>query len=475
MGNENHKAAAPMNVLWIMTDQHQADCLGFMGHPLVKTPNLDKLAQRGAWFRNMFTCSALCCPSRTSFMTGTYLRTHGHYSNSGNLRNDLPSLPGLARQAGYQTAVCGKVHLPKSVFSQFDYAQTEADYRAYLKKKGLSFLPEAPDFNQKFMSATSPLAYADHEIAWTADRASDYLKMPDRKTNPFLLWCSFSPPHSPHTPPAEMEKLIPSEKVPLDWEGYERFERSRLGQRAMIEDFWKLGAVRQTPEVFQKAVARYLALIAMIDKEVGRLLETLKEQGLEESTIVIFTADHGDFAGHWGQLGKNVAGYDDLLRIPFLYADPGRRDSGRCVENLCQSVDLFPTLCERLGWSVPPGVQGESFTPSLNGKPGSGREYVFAETHNVKTIRSHQWKLIFYVTHPDQGQLFRMGAAPDETLNLWEDPAYSAIRMKMMQELTAWMVRCEQADSMDANSEAFVDTRWYRWLTAQPNQCANPS
>jgi arylsulfatase A-like enzyme len=453
-----------------MTDEHHAGCLGFAGHPFVQTPNLDALAQRGAWFRNAFTCSAICAPSRTSFMTGTYLRTHNQFDNYGDLRRDLPHMVSEARKAGYRTGVCGKSGVPDKIFQHFEWAQISRDNAAYLKAKGLEEVKSNPEFNQKFESGISKLPYKEHEIAWTADRAIDFLTDRGVGEQPFLLWCSFGPPHSPHIPPKELDDLYQPEQIPVDWDAYERFERSRLGQRAMIEDFWKIGSVRHDPGMFQKAVCRYLALITMVDRELGRVLQTLEDQGLAEDTIVVFTADHGDFAGNFGQLGKNIAGYDDLLRIPLIYYDPARQDHGRCVESLCQSVDLFPTLCERLGLEVPPSVQGESLYPALDGCPGAGRDYIFAETHNTKTIRNHNWKLNFYGVHPHQGELHRVGPGGDETDNLWDAPACAHIKTELMTELTAWMIRCEQAHSMCWKAEEFMRTRWYDWLRDQPHE-----
>ena len=247
-----------------------------------------------------------------------------------------------------------------------------------------------------------------------------------------------------------------------------------MQNRPMIEDFWNIGSVRQDISVFQKAVCRYLAMITMTDREIGRILETLSEEGLEGETIVFFTADHGDFAGHFGQLGKNIPGYDDIMRVPFIYFDPKRQDDGRCIRGMYQNVDVFPSLLDRLGLPVPPTVQGRSFLPALDGYPGSSREYVFSETAMEKTVRSREWKLTFYVRHPHKGQLFRMGVAPDETNNVWNDPSCAQVKAEMMEALMAWMVSCEQPDAMCETWEEYIDTPWYRWLVQQPGQVAIP-
>jgi len=202
---------ANTNVLFFMTDQHHADCLGFAGHPLVKTPNLDKLAARGAWFRQMYSCSAICAPSRTSFFTGTHLRTHNHFGNHGDLQRDLPSMVSEAKKAGYRTGVCGKSHVPDKILRHFDYVQTMTDYRDMLKAEGLKDCENVPPFHQRFMSAASLLPKEKHRVTWTGDRAADFLQADDSPDQPFFLWCSFAPPHAAHTPSADMDIYDPDD------------------------------------------------------------------------------------------------------------------------------------------------------------------------------------------------------------------------------------------------------------------------
>jgi arylsulfatase A-like enzyme len=461
-----------MNVLFVMTDQQHADCLGFRSQPVVQTPHLDALAARGAHFERMFTCSAICGPSRASFFTGAYLRTHEHFSNAGDLRRSLPSLLSELKRAGYFTFQCGKDHLPPALSGQFDERHPHAEYKRQLAAKGLAERPMDETVKKNFLSAPSALPESEQPETWTADRAIEFLRSPRAKTQPFFAWCSFLRPHAPHFPPARLDSRYDPAAIPVDWDEYERFEASRLQNRPMIEDFWKVGAVRHDPRIFQQAVCRYLALITFIDEQIGRILAALDEAGLANDTLIIFTSDHGDWAGHFGQLGKNLPGYDDLLRIPFIWHDPSRPgDAGRCVSGLYQSVDLLPSLLDRLGLPVPPTVQGVSFLPALDGRPGSSRDYIFAETSMEKTIRSRDWKLTFFLRHPDRGQLFRMGARPDEITNLWDDPQHAPIKQKLLLELLAWMARCEQPGGMDSSWEDHISTRWYDWLAQQPGQC----
>lgn len=464
-----------MNVLFLFDDQHNADCLGYAGHPLVQTPNLDRLAAHAVHFNNMYCCGAICGPSRTSFFTGAHLRTHGHYQNTGDLRRPMPNLVEVLKANGYHTFQAGKDHLPPSISDHFDEMHTMATYKRQLASRGLAPGIFGTDFKKNFMSAVSPLSEQDQDETWTADRSIDYLKSRAGKSEPFFMWVSFHRPHAPHTPPASFDGMYKPEDIPVDWNEYEAFENSRLQNRPMIEDFWKVGAVRHDPAVFQKAVCRYLALISLIDKNIGRILDSLKETGLDRETLVVFSSDHGDWAGRYGQLGKNLPAYDPLLRIPFIWHDPQRPgDAGRCVNGLCSNVDLMPSLLERLGIAIPPTVEGQSLVPHLDGFPLPQREAVFAETAMEKTIRTREWKLTFFVRHPHRGQLFKMGPRPDEIANFWDDPSCAHVKQDLLLRLIEWMVRCEQPHNAPGNWEAVVDTRWYNWLNRQERVCEIP-
>jgi arylsulfatase A-like enzyme len=465
-----------MNVIFFMSDQHNANCTGYMGHPIVKTPNLDALAAKGVWFNNMYSCSGICGPSRVSFFTGTYLHTHEHYYNLGDLRRKYPSILTELKKKNYTTIQSGKSHLPPKVAEDFDEMWTMDTYKRYLKEKGLAERPGTPGSLKNFMSSASALPEEEQNEVWTADRTIDFLRSKASKSKPFFVWCSFQRPHAPHRPPESYDDLYNPDDIPVDWDEYQRFEQSRLQNRPMIEDFWKIGAVRHDVKIFQKAVCRYLALVTLIDREIGNILKALEEEGLADDTIIVYTADHGDWAGRYGQLGKNLPAYDEIIRIPFIYYDPKRpSDLGRVVEGMYQNVDLFPTLLDRLELPMPPTVQGISFLRALDGWPGSQRPYVYSETLMEKTVRSVHWKLTFFVRHPEKGQLFKMTPEPDEINNLWDDPACQDVKMELMQELLAWFARTEQPGGMGSDWEEHIDTPWFRWLKAQPREAAVPA
>ena len=461
------------NVLFLFDDQHHAGCLGHAGHPLVKTPNLDALAARGTSFNNMFTCSGVCMPSRTSFFTGTYLRTHGQFWNEGDLARPLPSiLTELARE-GYTTIQVGKDHLPHAIAKEFTTMWKQDILFDAQRQRGIVTSKPAP-WSQHFQANTWDLPKEEHRAVWTGQKTIDFLDSAASKESPFFIWSSFDPPHAPHNPTQDAEDLYRPEDIPIDWEEYHRFEQSRMQNRPMVEDFWKLGSVPHDITIFQKAVCRYLGLISMVDGQIGRILASLEQNGLSGNTIVIFASDHGDFAGHYGQLGKNLPAYEDIIKIPFIYYDPANPGYGRVVEGMFQNVDLFPSLMARLGLPVPPTVQGRNFLPALEGRPGASRERIFAETSMEKTVRTKDWKLTYFVRHPRKGQLFRMTPTVNEIDNLWDDPRYSHVKAELMEDLMEWIVACEQPVGACDDWEEYIQTPWYDWLRQQPKQQAFP-
>ena len=178
------------NVLFFMTDQQHANCLSFLGHPMVKTPNLDKLAARGAYFRHMYTCTAICLPSRTSFHTGTYMRTHGQYSNAGDLKLAMPSLVSVLRDNGYATAQSGKLHLPGSLAAHYDRTWTLDTYGRDLAGAGLEQDQDHVDDQTKkeFYSFRSMLPESWSGETWTSQRAIEFIQSPEARRRPWFFW-----------------------------------------------------------------------------------------------------------------------------------------------------------------------------------------------------------------------------------------------------------------------------------------------
>ena len=169
-----------MNVIFFMVDQWNADCLGFMGHSVVKTPNLDSLSAKATYFNNMFSCSAICGPSRASFFTGTYLRTHEQFGNDCDLRREFPSILTELKKQGYNTFQCGKNHLAPKVANDFDELWTDRKaYKHYLENKGLSEYPRTEEIDKNFMSFVSSLPEEEQ-----TEKESKYCNSHNRQSQP---------------------------------------------------------------------------------------------------------------------------------------------------------------------------------------------------------------------------------------------------------------------------------------------------
>jgi arylsulfatase A-like enzyme len=461
------------NILLIMTDQFRFDCMGCHGHPLVKTPALDGLARQGVDFQNAFAQSALCMPSRVSFFTGQYIHTHGIQSNGSKAdMSRLTMLPNILQDQGYQTAMIGKGHAGPTRLIGFETARLcggthpgEAnDYMRYLRENGY---PPAlnDDRSSRAYDAYTGDVPARHSLeAWTGDETLAFLAGRDT-SRPFFLWTSFERPHPPAVvPPDNPFPYDPAAVTlpPRDESWYAGPDTKRAG----CENMWN--TFHTGDDALRQALANYYSLISLIDQQVGRILDALEKHGERENTIVVFTADHGDFGGEYGQFGKNVSTYDVLYRIPLLVAWPGHSGADRIYEPV-ESIDLMPTLLELAGLPVPKTVQGASFAAAVEGsgrrggRAWDGKEAVFFETPFVKTVRTKTHKLSYcWKGTRNWGQLYDLAADPRETRNLYGDPAFAWVQHDLERRLLNWFIETQQPQVHGAGgAETAPPWRWY--------------
>jgi len=457
------------NILFIMDDQHNARCLSCEGHPDVKTPNLDKLAEGGVRFTRAFAQSAICMPSRVSFFTGQYLSTHGIFGNVGWLPPETLSLAHyLKEKGGYQTGAIGKMHIPvwetdgldhKRVCEKADTPAGEKDtYYYYLKKYGLEKYERKYENHELFMAYISQIPEEHCLERWTANEAIEFIEKRDPE-KPFFLWMSFERPHCPHSPPPEKIGTYNPEKIKLPEKVSDRFYGKVYRSRPGVEDVWHID--HSGEKVFRKALSYYYTLITLIDENIGRVIKKLEEDNLLEDTIIIFTSDHGDFAGEHGAIGKNMPTYDCLYRIPFIWYWKGHFLAGKVDHQLVESVDLFPTLCDLIGLPLPPQVQGESLSGALSTQnQGPFRQAVFFETPYVKTVRTDRHKLSFYFKERMDGELYDLIEDPGERTNLFHDPKMAKVRDDLLQRLLAWQIRIQQPRALMRDWEEDPNWRW---------------
>ncbi len=464
------------NILFIMTDQWNAECFSAFFHPDVRTPNIDGLIEGGVSFRNCFSANPICQPSRVSFLTGQYPHTHGVITNNSDVSPKSVNNP-LARElkekAGYRTGAFGKLHI--GVFEEeagFDRIEHvcdnpfgEAEYRIYLREKGLlkTFLDteKNPDAQQYFSAGTSGLKACDSNEAWTADRTIDFIK---EGAEPFLAWCTFERPHAPHTPPADAPVQYAPKDLTIPPYDPQFFESKTWHGRAGCENLWKAWVMGE--DALRESLAKYYTLMSLIDSQVGRIVDCLESSGKLEDTIIIFTADHGDFAGTQGMLGKNTCTYDALIRSPYIWYWKGHFDRNMHFD-LCETIDMYPTLCDVIGIDTPPSVQGTSHIDALNDLPYySGKEYVFSERALTRTVRSRTHKMS--VTTDGRrhfSEMYDIIADPEENSNIFGRPDSANIRAELMEELIAWTVRTDQPCCFSNSSQKESgELKWHKAL-----------
>jgi arylsulfatase A-like enzyme len=346
------------NILFILTDDQRFDLLGCVGHPILKTPNVDRLAKEGVIFRNMFISSPICAASRATILTGLYERTHKFTFGTPPIAAPHCSIsyPALLKQAGYRTGLIGK----------FGVTVTDGQKEAMFDV----FEPIGWPFQRKDKSSASR-----HIDQIATDKAITFLQGQDKK-QPFCLAVCFN---SPHAEDGKLDNLYPWPKTvdglyddvaippppnsdPKRFEEHPEFLRKSLNR---VRWHWQF----DTPEKYAKNVRGYFRMISGIDVEVGRLLAELERLGLADDTIVVFTSDNGYFLGERGFSGKWVH-YEESLRVPLVVFDPRLPEAqrGRAVDAMIVNVDFAPTIVDWAKLPPEPKHQGRSFVPLIEGK-----------------------------------------------------------------------------------------------------------
>jgi choline-sulfatase len=449
------------NVLWIMTDQFNANCMSFLGSQ-AQTPNLDRIAAQGVTFERAYCNNPICAPSRVSFITGQYLHTHGLQGNNVVMypHRNSDTVSALFRRSGYRTGLLGKAHMPRlwneEGFERLRYTDlcdalpadpTTTHYFQYLDERGLAgwyeegtARPESPGHNDGSVPADLPY---EHSIErYTGNETLCFLQDGLDDARPFFIQMTFQRPHGPIRPARQYFDLYNPDEIELPASAVDYFERRFAGKPAFMVDRLKDGCryplADPDPGVLRRVIASYYALITCIDMEIGRVLDWLQEHGQAENTIVVFSADHGDFAGEHGLFHKNLGIYESIHRIPFLLRIPGG-PAGTRREQIIESIDLYPTLCELAGLDVPDCVEGSSLLPIV-GEDALGKEEALAEwswggaTARINALRTERYRLVYYARETG-GELYDHSTDRGEVHNLWDDPRYTGVQMEMLQRL----------------------------------------
>ncbi|MBI4874033.1 MAG: sulfatase-like hydrolase/transferase [Acidobacteria bacterium] len=387
------------NFLFLIGDDHAGYALGADGDPLALTPNLDRLAAEGTRFSRAYCNSPVCTPSRQSFLTGRMPHSAGVTRLPTRLSEDQPTLAIQLKKAGYRTGVIGKMHFnqpSRPGLHGFDDPMLEQDVTKAWNAASVKRKPEAgirtkppwrpfKDPARIWLNAEKlPYPRYDEEMRGTfiARRAAEYLAA--HRGEPFALWVSFGEPHSPFDFPIEDRDLIQASK----------YRVPRVGP----EDAWQIPLIFRdlSPEDKQGIAAAYYTSVHCLDRNAGRVLGALRQNGLDENTLVVYLGDNGYCLGHHGRFEKHSC-YEPAIRCPLLMRWPGRIRRG-VVTDFAEFADVAPTVLDLLGGEPLPVRHGRSLRPYLEGrKPSAPRDHVFAEylENEEACIRTAKWKLIF--------------------------------------------------------------------------------
>jgi choline-sulfatase len=430
------------NVLVVMSDEHAPQFSGFGGHPLVKTPHLDRLAAGGVRFRNAYCSSPLCVPSRMSFMTGRYPHHNGAYDNATALSSDAVTWAHLLRASGYDAVLCGKQHFVGPDQLHGFRTQLATDLHAsnahgiFDWERGTPAAPRPwPGVAQAGPGTTREIEVDDAVEA----AALAYLRDPARRERPWALNVGFIAPHFPLVVPQPYWDLYPPETVDLP-----RIPAGHLeGQHPVFKRMRAMfGAVDFPEEQVRRARAAYYGLITYLDDKVGRLLTALEETGQLEHTLVVYTSDHGEMAGEHGMWRKSTF-YEHAARVPLILSGPGL-PRGRRVERNVSLVDVTATLVEAAGTSPLTPLDGDSLLPLARGDAGADsawKDEAFGEylahgvARPVAMLKRGPHKLIYSLGDPPL--LFDLAADPGELDDLGADPAHAALRESLQGRLLA--------------------------------------
>ena len=472
------------NILWICTDQQRYDTLGAQGNAHVSTPRLDSLWRSGTAFTHAYCQSPICTPSRASFLTGTYPSTC-HNTRNGNARfvDRFPLVTRLLADAGYDCGLIGKLHLA-SAYGRIE-PRTDDGYRYWRYSHGpRDDWPVGHDYADWVRQHGSVLGELIkdpagvpaplHQTTWCAERTIEFITEPRAADTPWLASVNIYDPHPPFNPPQEYRDRYAPAAMPGPL-----FRDSDLAQQERLAavDFQSRGRPPEDLDIRSPVIpespgregaagadaraggrsnlpphatardartlqAAYYAMLELIDDQVGRMLDALRDSGQADDTLVLFTSDHGEMLGDHGLIQKGCRFYEGLVRVPLILAWPDTIRRGLVSDSLVELTDLAPTLLQAAGAPVPEWMQGRSLLPLASGgaDPRRHRDAVLCEYFDAldapdatraTMYRERRYKLVVYHGH-GLGELYDLEQDPGEFDNLWDDPAHAALKADLL-------------------------------------------
>lgn len=488
------------NIIYIMADDLTTQAISAYGgiyKDIAPTPNIDKVAKEGMLFQDVLVTNSICGPSRAAILTGNYSNLNGYYKNEsgGKFDDSKWTFPQEFQKNGYKTALFGKWHLGTEPvgFDTFKYHNASGQQGNYWN----------PLYNDNGKNVKEK-GYATN---LSTDFALNWLGASEMTDKPFLMVLQYKAPHRPWHPDTKYEKLWDDIEMPYpstfndNYKGREKtagdtemtmdyfsrrdmkLERPKnLKRKEIIQwDFYgaKAGEIVQPKGMtneegkkwrYQNYIKDYLACVKSVDDNIGRVLTYLKENNLEENTVIVVTSDQGFYLGDHGFFDKRFI-YEESLRMPFMVKYPERIKAGSVNEDIITNIDFAPTLLELAGITTTQKMQGTSFVPVLEGNtPNNWQDamyyhyYEFPFWHHVQPhygIRTQKYTLAHFYYNIDVWELYDLEKDPNQMNNIYNDPNYASTITELKAKLKNLMIKYENDKSL-ADFRKITDTDFGR-------------
>jgi choline-sulfatase len=447
------KASPKPHILFLMADQFRWDCMGCAGNRVIRTPNLDAIAREGVVFQNAYSSTPTCTPARAALLTGQAPWHHAMLGYGAVAEHYPVEMPRCLREAGYYTFGVGKMHwFPQKTLHGFHGTLVDesgrvespgfiSDYRRWFRDEAPGQDPDATGIGwNDYQAGVYALDEKLHPTVWTGQTALEQIRRCDPAV-PLFLKVSFARPHSPYDPPARFMNLYKEEDMPAavvgDWAAKYAPHADPPPSDAWHGDLGEAQAL--------KSRRGYYGSVSFIDEQIGKILQTLKDRGMYDNTLILFTSDHGDMLGDHNLWRKSYA-YESSAHVPMLLRWPrnmgmeGKR--GTALPQPVELRDLLPTFLDAAGAPIPKSVDGASLLELVRGNTAKWRPWIDLE-HAVCYSKENHWNALtdgrfkyIYFALDGSEQLFDLGKDRGETRDLSNDPACSAILKKWRERLT---------------------------------------
>lgn len=435
---KKREGVKPRNVVFILTDDHRYDAMGFMGHPFLETPHMDSLASNGVHLKNAFVTTSLCSPSRASILTGLYTHKHRVIDNNRLVPEGTVFFPQYLQKHGYKTAYFGKWHMG----GHHDGVRPGFDHWLSFKGQG-NYLSPGPKYTMNLNGERVPQkGYITDELT---DYAVEWMQEQKDSDQPFFMYLSHKAVHANFTPSKRhADRYKDADLSFLPRGEHEKAENdSPRWVRDQRNSWHGIDFSYHSDRGLDYLYRRYCESLLAVDDSVGRVLEQLKKMGIHDETLVVYMGDNGFMWGEHGLIDKRVS-YEESIRVPMMMQCPDLYKGGKVVEKVIGNIDIGPTILHAAGVTTPEYMDGESFLELPNKPDMPWRDYFlyvyyweknFPQSPTQFALRGDRFKYITYYGLWDVDELYDMKTDPGETKNLINNPEYKSVAKKLENKL----------------------------------------